>query len=472
MKTVFSKNRLKLFFIAVSVAVFSASCEKENVLATTESSSAKGKTEGIYLEIAYLYTKDIYLWNNMVPDIEEFHIDYDKDIYHLMEKVRSYQPLDRFSFVEKQTETEETEEGRKTDLGFLVKFFTGEEDLRVNYVYARSAAGKAGVKRGWKVLAINGNTIDGNNEADINLLNRTFFGDTPTAEFTFEKPGGDEVKMTLPVQSYQINTVLYKDLIKCGNKTAGYFVYNEFSGRNSVEELVKTIRFFEEGGVDELIIDLRYNRGGLVSTQDTLANMIAPKKVGSGRNLMYEYVFNANYSSLNEDVYFCKAGNLNLKRVFFIVSPQSASASEMLINNLKPVMDVVLIGEEHTFGKPVGFFPLPVGPYNIFPVSFKTVNSSGYGEYFKGIPVNRNTIDDLEHEFGDTSETCLKEALSYIDGSAALQAQRRVQPAAAQNVKQMNEKISGNIHKVAIENRPYKMPEPVMEMIRENRVIN
>lgn len=471
MKKKYFKSRFYPAIAAfISIAGFFSSCDKEPLTDSTKPSAIAAERQGDILDRAYFYTKDIYLWEELLPGYTEFNPRGQKDIYSLMGKVRSYQPLDRFSFVETKAETEETGQGLDTDFGFLVKFFTDQFDLRVNYVYADSPGGKAGVKRGWKILKVNGNSIDGASQSDIDLLNKSFFGEVQLAEFEFQKPDQSKITLTLTKSTYTLNTVLHKSIIKCGSKKAGYFVFNEFSGATSVTELVKTIRYLESNGVEELIIDLRYNRGGFVSTQDTLANMIAPKSVGRGQNVMYQYVFNSNYSFFNKETLFYKTGSLNFRRIIFIVSPSSASASELLINNLNPVMDVVLIGEERTYGKPVGFFPIPVGEYNIYPVSFKTVNSVGYADYYEGFKVDKNTIDDLAHAFGDVQEACLKEALHYITtGSFTGGQERRAQTANQFGVNSMNEKINANILKVKIEDRQKKMPKPVADMIRAHK---
>jgi C-terminal processing protease CtpA/Prc len=117
--------------------------------------------------------------------------------------------------------------------------------------------------------------------------------------------------------------------------------------------------------VNELIVDLRYNGGGYVTVQQRLANYII-NAAYSGQVMMMEQ-FNDKYTRLNKTIRFSKLGSVNVNRVSFIVSSTTASASELLINNLKPYMDVRLVGPAKTHGKPVGFFPLPVGIGTFFP---------------------------------------------------------------------------------------------------------
>src|SRR5690606_1589090 len=139
-----------------------------------------------------------------------------------------------------------------------------------------------------------------------------------------------------------------------GAKKVGYLVFNQFFGQPSRNELGVAFSYFQSNAIDELVVDLRYNPGGSVETQDTLANLIAPSAADD--QVMYQYIFNSTlqnnqhqlirkrlgygniFQAANNSIRYEKAGTLNLPRVFFIVSGSSASASELLINNLKPYM--------------------------------------------------------------------------------------------------------------------------------------
>ena len=103
-----------------------------------------------------------------------------------------------------------------------------------------------------------------------------------------------------------------------------------------------------------------------------------------------------------------------MSRVFFIVSRETASASELLINNLHPYLDVKLIGDT-TFGKPVGFFPISIFKYAIYPISFKTVNSVGSADYYDGFAPDKLSPDGVNKNWGDVSEPSLQSALNYIN---------------------------------------------------------
>lgn len=423
---------------------------------------------------AYLYTQDIYLWPEKLPSASTFQPRNLDDVYQVMDKVRSYQPLDKWSFAETKEETEQSQKGQSEDFGFMVKFgASSDTEIRVIYVYANSKAGLAGVKRGWKVNKINGQTINRTVPSHVDFINEVFFGaNIQSATFEFRKPDGSLVSIPLQKSVYKLNTVLFSKVYTKGvsnEKKIGYIVFNEFSGpTTSVPELVSTINDFQNQGVNEMIIDLRYNRGGFVSTQDTLANMLAPQSVGRGQKVMYTYKFNNRYSSWNENFKFYKVGSLNLSRIIFIVSPSSASASELLINNLRPVMDVKLVGDTRTYGKPVGFFPIAVFQYNIFPVSFKTVNSRGEADFFSGFPVDQNVADDLIRDFGDENEANLKAALAYYEtGSFKAIAPSKISAVSSseiQKINSLNAEIAEHLPSAAIEDRPSRMPKFIRDL--------
>jgi C-terminal processing protease CtpA/Prc len=407
--------------------------------------------EELLLDSVYLYSKEVYLWQEKIPAYDAFNPRQYKGSSELqsgqkvMDAIRKLQPLDRFSFVTTEEESSGLQTGEDKDFGFFIKAATVDRIEPVdsvywfvNYVYSQSSAGQAGVQRGWYISKIN-NTSLGYTQASANLLNEVFFGTGTSASFEFTKPDNSKVTATLNKTSFTSNSVLHRSVIDAGPKKAGYLVFNQFFGAPSRNELAEAFTFFQAQGINELVVDLRYNSGGSVETQDTLANLIAP--LAANNQTMYQYVFNTvlqnnqhqlirkrlgygnMFAAANNTVKYKKAGTLNLPRVFFIVSASSASASELLINNLKPYMEVKLIGDT-TYGKPVGFFPIPVYDYAIYPISFKTVNSSGNADYYTGFVPDRLSPDGVNKNWGDVTEPSLAYALKYITtGSFARMAQ-------------------------------------------------
>lgn len=381
-----------------------------------------------------------------------------------MNAIRNLQPLDHFSFVTTKEASAGLQTGADEDYGFFIKAASVDkadpvDSVRwfVTYVFDKSTAGIAGVNRGWYINKIN-NTPLNYSQSTVDLLNDIFFGSTSSATFEFVKPDGSTMTSNLSKTSFVSNSVLYDTVINTGGKKAGYFVFQQFFSASSRAELSSVFSKFKSEGISELIVDLRYNAGGSTTTQDTLANLIAP--ASANNKVMYKYIYNkalqqgnfpllkskkgfgnGSFSEANNTQLFRNTGGLNLSRVFFIVSGSTASASELLINNLRPYMDVKLIGDT-TYGKPVGFFPIDIFNYSIYPVSFKTVNSAGNTDFYNGFAPDKLSPDGVSKSWGDVTEPSLSTAFRYIStGSfrqtlqseqlnrAALKVQKEIEPA-------------------------------------------
>ncbi|HUC82687.1 MAG TPA: S41 family peptidase, partial [Flavisolibacter sp.] len=297
------------------------------------------------------------------------------------------------------------------DFGISI-FFRQEGDLRVRSVEPQSPAGKAGVRRGWRITRINGSSNI--TTSNTNYIVQNVYQSSNTS-FTFEKPDGSSVSFSLEAAYYQENPVVLDSVYAVNGKKTGYFVFSSFLGDTTkmYNEFGRIFNRFGAEGVQDLVVDLRYNGGGYVTVAQALANYLAPSSANG--NVMMVQKFNKTYTSYNSTDYYRKKGPLNLNRIFFIVSNGTASASELLINSLKPYMEVVLLGTSRTHGKPVGYFPIPVGSWYILPVSFFTVNKNGEGNYYDGLPLNNQVADGLDKDWGDVGEASLASALKYIN---------------------------------------------------------
>ena len=423
--------------------LFITSCKKDitNTPSGGSDSSSVSKTD-LLKDSVYLYSKEIYLWQDVLPSYDAFNprqytgTDDQKSASAVMNAIRKLQPLDRFSFVLTKEASDGLQTGADVDYGFFIKAASVDktdpiDSVRwfVNYVFDKSTAGAAGVSRGWYINKINNTAID-YSQTSIDLLNKVFFGTTTSASFEFVKPDGTTATASLSKTSFISNSVLYNTVINEGDKKVGYFVFKQFFAAPSRTELSTVFSNFKAQGINELVVDLRYNPGGSTATQDALADLIAP--ASANNQIMYKYVYNQSlqqgnfpllkrkpgfanesFSEANNTQKFENAGSLNLNRVFFIVTSGTASASELLINNLKPYMEVKLIGDT-TYGKPVGFFPVDIFNYSIYPISFKTVNSAGNADYYSGFAPDKLSPDGVAKSWGDVTEPSLTSALTYI----------------------------------------------------------
>ncbi len=430
---IFNKSFMALLMAS---AVMLASCQKE-ISGTDEPVDPPTNPGDVSLadkikDTTLLFTKDIYLWYNQIPSgfNPRTYADPDK----IMTAIRQYSkepgftdPVDRWSFAVKQQQWDDISSGIAGDFGVNI-FFRAEGDLRVRYVEQGSPAGKAGVRRGWRITKLNGssNITTGNANAIVEAVYNS-----SNTSFEFQKPDGSTEAINLAVASYQQDPIFLDTVYTVNTTRVGYLVFNSFLGDTSQinNSFQRIFTRFAAENVKDVIVDLRYNGGGYVSVQATLANYLVKPAASGG--LMMKEEFNVKYKDWNESINFKKLGSLDPARLFFIVSDNTASASELLINNLKPYAEVKLAGPSPTYGKPVGYFPIPVGDWYIFPVSFRSTNKDGQGNYFDGIALDSRSADGLDKDWGDVQESSLANVLNYIATGdfIPLSRQRTTEPA-------------------------------------------
>jgi carboxyl-terminal processing protease len=429
------KNKVPhLLVVLIFVIGIFESCKKTNTAAKT------GPTDSTALaaqakDSALIDARNFYLWYNDIPST--FNAQSYNDPIDEMVAIRAYSdepgyssPIDRWSFGVLKSDWNQLSGGigsannvsSSGDFGLSV-FFIVDGDLRVKLVERLSPAGIAGIQRGWRVTKINGSTNITFANSDF-IVNNVFYSATST--FTFVKPDGTSVDITLNAANYAQQAVYLDSVYNIGSKTMGYMVVNYFLGDTTQikSDFQRVMNDFATSNVTDIVIDLRYNGGGYVSLQQNLADYLAPSSANGA--LMMKETFNDKHQDYNTTLYFNKTGPLNPNHVLFIVTQSTASASELLINNLKPYMTVKLLGPTNTDGKPVGFFPISAGDWYVFPVSFRSTNSANVGGYFNGFTPDATVADGLDKNWGDVTESCLAEAVKYITtGTFIPQAQQQ-----------------------------------------------
>lgn len=379
------------------------------------------------MDTAIAYTQDIYYWNKQLPanmttsqfksldSLMNFIKKYSRDtVYDNGVKTSKIRNVDRWSFAILKSEWDKVSQGIAGDFGLDV-FFRTSTELRVRSVEKLSPAGLAGIKRGWQVSAING--VSAINDDNIPTIVNALFRST-TATITFTKHDATTQTITLSTATYKEQPIQLDTVYNQPSGKIGYMVLNTFLGDSAyfANGFARVFNRFVTEGVSNVVIDLRYNGGGYVSYQQDLANYLVHSS-GDGKMAMMEQ-FNDKYARWNESFNFKKKGGLNLTRVYFIVSSFTASASELIINNLLPYMPngVKIVGSA-TEGKAVGFFPIGVGDYYIFPVSFRSINGAMKGNYYDGF-IPDKFVDDrtgLNKDWGDITENSLAAAITAIN---------------------------------------------------------
>ena len=323
----------------------------------------------------------------------------------------------------------------------------------VRYLQKDSDAESKGVKRGMVFSNINGTRLTRDNYRDLLFNNSSSSYTIRFSEISYNQnnqcaniiPGQED--LTLIKSRIVKNPIHISKIIENGGQKIGYMMYNQFlgvvesEGKDYNSELNDTFANFLSNGINDLVIDLRYNPGGRISTSINLASMITGQfnnqvfaKERWNSKLMNYWDENSPESLLNR--FTNKLGNnqsifsLNLDRVFVLTSARTASASELLINGLDPYIDVIHIGD-FTVGKNQGSITVydyindsrdknPNHMYAMQPIVLKIGNVAGYTDFPDGLEPDIFIKESLLNPgiLGDIEEPLLKIAINQISGDA------------------------------------------------------
>jgi len=388
-----------LITLFVTLSLFLNSCgSSSNSSNSTKTFEQENK---IFLHNLFLSE---YLWYDQVAS----NVDYTQfTTAQMMIDDLRISPPDQWSF--SMTEKEYEDFANQTTAGFG---FGYTSDLTILMVRIDAPAyGK--LFRGDQILEINSKaaTQELILQASDNIDQETLF--------TVLR-GAQEVQVSVTARPYSFKVSLGKIIVQ-GSKSIGYLRYDAFT-ESSVSEFEAIFTTFKTENINELIIDMRYNGGGSISTASALLDNIS--NVYAGKRQVY-LDWNDNYKHNNTNYYFEDAdmqdGNeLNMKRVIFLVTQQSASSSEVVISALKPYLgntNVITVGSA-THGKPVGMSGRIDGSFYYFLVNFYVRNNVNETTSFYGIPATCTAEDDLSYSMGDINEAMLSTALYYVSHNA------------------------------------------------------
>lgn len=353
-----------------------------------------------------------YLWNDLLPDKIRVR-DYD-DPADLLASLTAVQPLDSYSYIGSAA-ADAAFFGAGQYLGFGFSWRRdAADDVRLTIVFANSPAAQAGFARGQRLVALDGRSIAEIESAEG--LDAVL--DQSTLDFTLQETDGvTEFTVTVTQDVVTIEPVPQWRLIPTASgPPVGYLELVTFVA-TAEPELEAAFADFRANGVTDVILDLRYNGGGLVSTAELSANLLGGD-VADGL-VFTRTLFNADRSAEfdREELFVRLASSLSLSRLVVIATADTASASEILTNGLEPHVEVTIVGDR-TFGKPVGQLGFEFCGNVLRLTGFQTVNADGFGDYFDGLPADCAAPDDLALPVGDPADPNMLAALGYLETGA------------------------------------------------------
>lgn len=464
----------------------------------TPTNPATGERSELTKDSIFLYAKQVYLWNDKLPTYEVLKprsyvagtdlLSYRAELFAITRygtNPTTNKPYEdsgvagepKYSYIADANDNNPVAmiapkssvntDGDGYDLGFLTFLPDGTDAnyrLYIRAVYPGSSAAKKGLTRGAEITTINGTRIGSNFQREVDLINSLLSNETASAVVKGFKVDGTAFEENLTRTSYTSSPVYKDKIFEKNGKKVGYIALGRFSRLTSPSSsnpsdtnLDPVFSRFAAAGLTDLIVDLRYNGGGYVSTAEYLINLIAPS---TASGVMYSEVYNTtmqsgkatilknqpltdengeirygsdgkmltyanvSYTVADNTANFAKKGGLTgVKNVVFIVSGNTASASELTINALKPFVNVRLVGET-TYGKPVGFFPVTVeNRYDVYFSMFETRNSKNEGGYYSGfIPNIISATDDATRDFDDPLENYIARSLELLAPGTATNA--------------------------------------------------
>ncbi|MES2574932.1 MAG: S41 family peptidase [Bacteroidota bacterium] len=483
------KTKFKLIILFFSAVLTLYSCQDNDDVAVPAD-----------LEINDFIWKGLnlyYLWQADVPNLSDnkfstqtklnnFLSGYpvpEKLFQNLLYKPESLFPgkgqaVDRFSWIvddylELEGSLQGTTNNNGVEFGLSYKSSSSSEIVGwVRYIIPNSDASTKNIKRGDIFYGVNGTQLTVNNYQSLLFgSNNDYtlnFADINGGAFT---PNGKSVALTKTVLDE--NPILINKVITSGSHKIGYLMYNGFYA-NYDTQLNDAFGTLKSQGITDLVLDLRYNGGGSIQTATRLASMITGSFKGQvfskeQWNAKIESYFQANDPESLKNLFTDKMGSttinsVNMNKIYILTSKSTASASELVINGLKPYIEVIQIGDV-TVGKNVGSVTLYDSPtfgktnrnpkhrYAMQPLVLKIVNSVGFGDYQSGLTPTFQLAENLSalDVLGNTTEPLLSTAISKITGSSKM---KRQSPGINFNFFKDSKSINGMRNQMYIDKAP------------------
>jgi len=401
------------------------------------------------------WTNDLYLWFDEVQDQNPATFTTDSSYFTALKTTAvtaSGKPKDRFHFTY-PTATWEALEASGIQAGYGANFViiaaTPPRNVVVAYTEpgSEAATAPASISRGAQILDIDGvDLVNATDQTSVNTLNAGLAPQTvgESHTFTIRDPGSVASRtITLVSADVTMSPVQNTHTITApSGALVGYMLFNDHLA-TAEKALVAAFTQLQSAGVQDLVLDIRYNGGGLIDIASEVAYMVAGPAATAGKTFELTQ-FNSKHPTLDPVTgatitpvgfhataqgFSVTSGQalptLNLPRVFVLTTSGTCSASESIINSLQGVnVQVIQIGST-TCGKPYGFYAADNCAVTYFSIQFKGVNAKSFGDYTdgftpqntvatEGVPVPGCSVaDDFAHALGDSAEGLLASALSY-----------------------------------------------------------
>ena len=357
------------------------------------------------------YMSDWYFWSGVSPNPDPAGYTTVQSYFDaLLYAGDPVVPRDHWSYItDSASYNQFFGEGQTLGYGVFVNGLEQTLPLKLRYVEPLSPAASAGLQRGDVIVSVNGRPA-----ADIVAANDfTSFSPTQAGEvLTLEIQNAVGTSMvTLTAATYALVPVSVAEVLTLSNGAkAGYLVLKDFIPQ-AESQLANAFAQFRAAGATELIIDLRYNGGGRLSTANALASLVAGASHGGETFVRLNY--NAQHQASNTAFVLSTQPGPVFARVIVLTGTRTCSASELVVNGLKPYADVVTIGGT-TCGKPFGFSPVQSCSSTFSAVNFEGTNALGQGRYYNGIAATCAVADDFNGALGDPAEKLTAAAQSYL----------------------------------------------------------
>jgi C-terminal processing protease CtpA/Prc len=368
---------------------------------------------------------ETYLWYNEVPTTLKA-ADYATPVayFNVLKTpltTSSGRAKDRFHYIyDTEVYRQLSEAGVSAGYGIEFAFVRNSRprDLRVAFTEPNSPAANAGIARGAKILEVDGISVvnSTNTTAINNALSPDDLGESHS--FKLEEAGGATRTVTLTSARITRTPVQNVKTVDTPSGRVGYLLFNDHI-TTSEAQLISAMNKFQADGVQDLVLDMRYNGGGQLNIASRLAYMVASPAATAGKTFERLAFNNKSPFGFQPPLPFLGTSRnsqplpqLGLSQVTVLTSPDTCSASESVINGLRGVdVRVNLVGGA-TCGKPYGFYPQDNCGTTYFAIQFQGVNNKGFGDYGDGFTPNCTVADDFAHALGDPSEARFSAALA------------------------------------------------------------